>query len=72
MATHGQANPALSGRAWGMALVVAGVLLFTWPFVRTPPLELAPAYLHLLGAWVVVIAGSWLTSRALGRGGRDG
>jgi hypothetical protein len=71
MATHGAPGPALSGRAWGVALVVLGLLLFTWPFVRSPRLGVVAAWLHLFAVWLAVIAASWATSRALGRGGRD-
>jgi hypothetical protein len=66
-----QDGPRLSGRAWGIALVTAGVLLFCWPFVRTPPLGLAGSYLHLLGAWAAVILAIGLTARSLRRGGTD-
>jgi hypothetical protein len=57
----------LGGRAWAAALVVIGLLLFTWPFVRTPPLGLLHSYLHLLGSWAIVVAGAALTARAIGR-----
>jgi hypothetical protein len=56
-------------RAFAAGFLVAGLLLFTWPFVRVPPLPLAPAFLHLLGAWVLVVAGLAATSRALRRAG---
>ncbi len=54
-------------RACAASIFALGLLLFTWPFVRTPPLGIAGAYLHLLGAWVVVIAALYALSRALGR-----
>jgi hypothetical protein len=72
MTAHGQRGPALAGRAASAALVVLGLLLFTWPFVRTPPLGLLGSYLHLLGAWLFVVAAAAATARALGRVERDG
>jgi hypothetical protein len=59
------------GRAWGIALAVLGLLLFTWPFVRTPPLGLLGSYLHLLGAWAAIIVAIWFTARALARPDAD-
>jgi hypothetical protein len=53
-----------------VGFLVAGLLLFTWPFVRVPPLPLAPAFVHLLGAWVLMVLGLAAVSRAL-RGGGD-
>lgn len=57
-----------------ISLATFGLLLFTWPFVRTPPLGLGASYLHLLVAWALVVAGLALLARALGRGrgGGDG
>jgi hypothetical protein len=56
--------------------VALGLLLFTWPFVRTPPLPLGHAYAHLLGSWLLVVAALLALARALrapaGRRGRDG
>jgi hypothetical protein len=71
-----RSEPGLSGRACGAALIVGGLLLFCWPFVRSPPLGLLGSYLHLLGAWAAVIALTALAARALARGesgerGRD-
>jgi hypothetical protein len=66
VARQGQSGPSLSGRAWGVALVVAGLLLFCWPFVRTPRLGLLGSYLHLLGSWAAVVAGIGMTARTLG------
>jgi hypothetical protein len=45
--------------------------------VRTPALPIGPSYLHLLGAWFIVIGALVAMARALpdrrhGRGGRDG
>jgi hypothetical protein len=71
MAVSGH-RPGLSGRAWAAALVALGLLVFTWPFVRTPPLGLVHSYLHLLGAWVAMIVAIAVTARALRRGGADG
>ena len=59
-------------RAFASALLVVGLLLFTWPFVRVPPLHVVPAFLHLLGAWAIVVAGLALLARAVGpERGRD-
>ena len=55
-------------RAFAAALLVGGLLLFTWPFVRVPPLHVVPAFLHLAGAWALVVAGLALLSHAIGRG----
>jgi hypothetical protein len=57
-----------------VSIFALGLLLFTWPFVRTPLLPLGPAYAHLLGAWLVVIAALAVMARALRRrsGGRGG
>jgi len=63
----GQSGSRLSGRPWGVALVGLGLLLFCWPFVRTPPLGLLGSYLHLLGSWAAVIVGIAVTAHALGR-----
>jgi hypothetical protein len=71
MTAHGQRGQGLGGRASGAALVVLGLLVFTWPFVRMPPLGLLGSYLHLLGAWLLVIAGTAATAKALGRGPGD-
>ena len=64
-------------RAWAASLIALGLLLFTWPFVRTPPLPIGQAYAHLLGAWLLVIAALGVMARSLrrpprGRGGRGG
>jgi hypothetical protein len=52
-------------RAWAVTILVVGLLLITWPFVRTPPLPLAPAYAHLLGAWLGAIGALAAMARAL-------
>jgi hypothetical protein len=57
--------------ALAASIAVLGVLLFTWPFVRAPPLGIGAAYAHLLGAWAVTISGLALLARALGRDGRE-
>jgi hypothetical protein len=38
-----------------VVILVFALLVFTWPFVRTPPLTLGESYLHLLGAWLGVV-----------------
>ncbi|GAO03682.1 hypothetical protein [Anaeromyxobacter sp. PSR-1] len=52
-------------RAWAVLILVLGLLLVTWPFVRTPPLPLAPAYAHLLGAWLGGVGALAAMARAL-------
>jgi prolipoprotein diacylglyceryltransferase len=69
MTERDRPGPRLSGRAFGTAVVVGGLLLFCWPFVRTPPLGLGGSYLHLLGSWLAVIVVIALTARALRRNG---
>lgn len=61
-------------RGWGAAILVAGLVLFVWPFVRTPPLSIGLSYAHLLASWLLVVAGLLAMARALapGRGGRGG
>jgi hypothetical protein len=56
--------------AWAISIAVLGVLLFTWPFVRTPLLAIGPSYAHLLGAWAVIVLALAALSRALGGGRR--
>lgn len=56
--------------AWAAYVAVVGLLLFTWPFLRTPPLDIGRSYAHLLGAWIAVIAALALLARRLGRGAR--
>ena len=58
-------------RAWAASVGFLGLLLFTWPFVRTPPVGLGPTYAHLLGAWVAVVAALHAMARTIG-GGRGG
>lgn len=64
------------GGAWAALVTVLGLLLFTWPFLRSPRLGIGAAYAHLLGAWAAIVAALALVSRALGRAargrGRDG
>jgi hypothetical protein len=56
--------------AWATSIIVVGLLLFTWPFVRTPPLGIGSSYAHLLGSWAVIVLGLALLARALGRRNR--
>ena len=62
-------------RVWALAIVAGGLLLFTWPFVRDPPLAIGSSYAHLLGAWVTAIGALAGMARALratpGRKGRS-
>ncbi len=53
--------------AWAVTLAVLGLLVFTWPFVRTPLLDIGRSYAHLLGAWAAVVAALALLGRALAR-----
>lgn len=57
---------------WASSVVVLGLLLFAWPFLRTPPLGIGLSYAHLMGAWALVVAALALLSRALGRGAGAG
>ncbi len=59
-------------RAWGASVLFGGLLLFAWPFVRTPPLSIGASYAHLLASWAAVIVGLGLMARSLGRGTREG
>lgn len=56
--------------AWAASIVVGGLLLLTWPFVRTPLLGLGGSYAHLLGAWAAVIVALAVLSRALDGSGK--
>jgi hypothetical protein len=53
--------------AWAASIAVLGLLLFTWPFVRTPPLDIGASYAHLLGAWAAIVVALASLSRAIGR-----
>lgn len=53
--------------AWASSIAAMGLLLFTWPFLRSPPLGIGASYAHLLWAWVAVVALLALLSRALAR-----
>lgn len=59
-------------RAWAASVFFLGLLLFVWPFVRTPPLSLGLSYAHLLAAWALVVVGLFAMSRSLGRARRRG
>jgi hypothetical protein len=56
-------NPAVAG-----GLAALAVLLFCWPFVCSPPLDLRRTFIHLFAAWACVILLLWRTSRGLERG----
>jgi hypothetical protein len=63
-------------RAWAASILVLGVLLFTWPFLRTPLLDIGRTYAHLLVGWALIVAALFAMSRALRprdreRGGGD-
>lgn len=53
--------------AWAASIAVLGLLLFTWPFVRVPPLGIGASYAHLLGAWAAIVVALAFLSRAIGR-----
>ena len=53
-------------------LVVLGLLLFLWPFVREPRPGLGRAWLELMLAWTAAVAALWAVSRRQGPGGGDG
>jgi hypothetical protein len=54
-------------RAWAASILAGGLILFVWPFVRTPPLSIGLSYAHLLGSWALVIAALATMARSLGR-----
>ena len=55
----------LGQRAFAAGFLVAGVLVFAWPFVRAPRLPLVPAFVHLVVAWALMVIGLAAMSRAL-------
>jgi len=57
--------------AWAASIAVLGLLLFTWPLLRTPLLGIGPSYAHLLGAWTLIVVALALLSRAIGRSARE-
>ncbi len=57
----------LRERAVAVAVLAAFVLVFTWPFLRSPPLPLGASYLHLLFAWAVSIGALGAMARAFRR-----
>jgi hypothetical protein len=59
-------------RTWAASIVVLGLMLSTWPFLRTPLLGMGLSYAHLLGAWLVVVVALGLLARAIGRDVRAG
>ena len=59
-------------RAWAVSILVVGLLLFVWPFVRTPPLSIGLTYAHLFGSWAVIIVALAMMARSLGRRGEVG
>jgi hypothetical protein len=62
------ADRARAHGAAAVSLAALGLLLFVWPFVRTPPLDIGASYLHLMVSWVLVVTGLALLARSLGRG----
>lgn len=61
----------LGQRAFAAWFLVAGVLVFAWPFVRVPRFHLVPAFVHLLIAWAFVVTGLAAMARALSRAERE-
>lgn len=59
-------------RAWAATIFFLGLLLFVWPFVRTPALPIALSYAHLLGSWLLAVVALHAMARLLGRGRRRG
>jgi drug/metabolite transporter superfamily protein YnfA len=53
--------------AWAVILAVIALMLFTWPFVRSPRLDIGRSYAHLLGAWAAVVVALALLGRAIRR-----
>jgi len=51
--------------ATAAVLIVTALLLFTWPLVRTPRLDLAESYVHLLGVWAALVCALLAVARAL-------
>ncbi len=51
--------------AFAAILGILALLLFCWPLVRVPRLSVSQAYLHLFGAWALVIAVIFFVSRGL-------
>jgi hypothetical protein len=65
----------LRQRAVALGVLAGFLLVFTWPFVRSPPLTLGASYVHLLAAWAVAIVALVAMSRSFGGrppGGEDG
>jgi hypothetical protein len=58
-------RPVLRDRAFAVAFLAGATALLTWPFLRVPPLPLVGAFLHLLGAWALLLLGLWRMARAL-------
>jgi hypothetical protein len=51
--------------AFAAVLGLIALLLFCWPWIRVPRLSVAQAFLHLFGAWAVLVAVIFRMSRAL-------
>ena len=60
----------LRQRAFAAGFLVAGVLVFTWPFVRAPRPDPCARSRTSLGAWLLVVIGLSAMARALARGER--
>ncbi len=49
--------------AFAAIVGLLALLLFCWPLVRVPRLSVSQAYVHLFGAWAIVIALIFLVAR---------
>ncbi|HET7752322.1 MAG TPA: hypothetical protein VFK85_00315 [Anaeromyxobacteraceae bacterium] len=52
------------------AIATIALLLFCWPLVRIPRLTLSQAWLHLFGAWALLIVALFALARAYGGANR--
>ncbi len=50
--------------AMAAVLGILGLLLFCWPWVRVPRLSVSQTYLHLFGAWALLVTAAFWMSRA--------
>lgn len=57
----------LRERAIALAIFVASLLVFTWPFVRSPAPPLGASYVDLLVAWTASVVVLGAAARVFGR-----
>lgn len=60
-----RAQRVLRHNAFAAVLGLLGLLLFCWPWVRVPRLSVSQVFLHLFGAWAILVAVMFGMSRAL-------